>query len=86
MTQTVFTHKVEDVATWKKFDEERVINMGAFGTDIKSFVDKSGGNLVAVTMNVTDADGLQAFMKSEASASIARRHGVIPPISIMTGG
>jgi len=86
MTQTVFTHKVEDVAKWKAFDDERVRNMGAFGTNILSFVDQNGGNMVAVSMNVTDPDGLRTFMQSETSGSIARKHGVIPPINVMTDG
>ena len=86
MTRTVFTHKVENTVKWKGFDSERVVNMGAFGTDIHSFVDQNGGNLVAVTMNVTDPKGLRDFMQSEASSSIARKHGVIPPINIMTSG
>lgn len=86
LTQTVFTHKVEDVAKWKGFDDERARNMGAFGTDIQSFIDPSGGNMVAVTMNVTDPEGLRVFMKSETSGSIARKHGVIPPINVMTDG
>ena len=85
MTQMVFTHKVEDAAKWKAFDEERTTNMGAFGKDIQSYLDLNGGNTVAVTMNVTDPEGLRAFMQSETSGSIARKHGVIPPINIMTG-
>ncbi len=83
MTYTVFTHKVDDVAKWKSFDEERAINMGAFGTAIRSFVDQGGDNRVAVSMNVTDPDGLRVFMQSETSGSIARKHGVIPPINVL---
>lgn len=85
MAYTDFTHKADDVAKWKSFDEERAINLGAFGTGIRSLVDQGGDNRVAMTMNVTDPDGLRAFMQSETSGSIARKHGVIPPVNVLVG-
>ena len=86
MSKIVVTHKVEDVAKWKSFDGERCTNMGAFGTDIESFVNLNGSNSVAVSMTVTDPEGLQAFMQSETCDGIMRRHGVIKPVTVHGGG
>ncbi len=86
MSRIVVTHKVEDVVKWKSFDEERRVNMGAFGTDIQSFVDMGGGSSVALSMTVTDPDGLQAFIQSEMCDAIMRRHGVIKPVTVHGDG
>ncbi len=82
MSRIVVTHRVEDVAVWKSFDDERRVNMGAFGSDIQTFVDLNGSNSVALSMHVTDADGLRSFMQSETCDAIMRKHGVIKPVTV----
>ncbi len=86
MPKIIVTHKVENVAKWKSFDEERSKNMAAFASDIASFVDTNGGNSIAVSMTVTDPEGLHAFMQSETCDAIMRKHGVIKPVTVLSGG
>jgi len=86
MARIIVTHKVEDVARWKAFDDERSSNLGAFGTGIESYTDADGGNTVGVGMTVTDRDGLETFMQSETCEAIMRRHGVIKPIMVLSDG
>ncbi len=83
MSKLVITHKVEDVAKWKSFDTERSTNMAAFASDISSYVDTNGGNSIAVSMTVTDLDGLKNFMQSETCDAIMRKHGVIKPVTVL---
>lgn len=84
MTRLVITHKVEDVGIWKGYDAERERNMSAFASDIRSYTAPGTGNQVAITMTVSDMEGLQAFLQSEACDSIMRRHGVIKPVNVFT--
>ena len=86
MSKIIVSHTVEDVAKWKSFDEERRKNIGAFGSDIQSYSDPNGSNSVAVTMTVTDPEGLQAFIKSETCDAIMKRHGVIKPVTTLVTG
>jgi hypothetical protein len=84
MSKIVVTHKVEDVSIWKAFEAERIENLGAFGTDVQSYVDSNGGADVAVALTVTDADGLQAFMHSDACRALMDKHGVVQPVTMLT--
>jgi hypothetical protein len=84
MTKIVATHKVTDVARWKKFESERRENIGAFASEITGYVDPNGGDTVAVTMTVHDPEGFQAFLQSDACAAIMERHGVIQPVTFLT--
>lgn len=83
MSEIVLTHRVEDVAKWKGFDDERSANLGAFAKNIKSHIDVNGGDLVALTMTITDRDGMSAYMKSDACGAIMKQHGVIEPVNMM---
>jgi hypothetical protein len=86
MPRIVITHAVEDVARWREFDGERATNMSAFGTEIRSYVGANGNNRVAVSMNVTDPEGLQVFLQSETCDAIMRKHGVIKPVNMFADG
>lgn len=83
MSKLVITHAVEDVARWKTFDQERIDVLGKFATDIESHVDLAGGNMVAVSMNVHDPDGLSAMLASGSDEELHRRHGVLKPLTIL---
>jgi hypothetical protein len=85
MTKIVATHKVASVEKWKAFEAERRENLGAFADEISGYVDPNGGNTVAVTMTVHDPAGFEAFLKSDACAAIMERHGVIQPVTFLTG-
>lgn len=83
MSKIVITHAVEDVARWKNFDDERVEVLGKYASDIESHIDVDGGNMVAVTMNVRDKEGLYALLKSSGDDHTHNRHGVIQPLTVM---
>jgi hypothetical protein len=85
MPKLVITHRVEDIAKWKSFDGERQTNMSAFASDIRSYASADGEKTVAVTMDVSDMEGLQTFLRSETCDSIMRRHGVIRPVATYLG-
>lgn len=82
MPKLVITHRVEDVTKWKEFDGERETNMSAFATQIHAHVASDGSDNVAVTMDVSNMEGLKSFMASETCDAIMRRHGVIKPVTI----
>ena len=84
MTKIVATHRVTDIKRWQSFESERRENMGAFVSEIASYVGPNGGDTVAVAMTVHDPEGLQAFLQSDACAAIMKRHGVIQPVTILT--
>lgn len=84
MTKIVATHRVTDIKRWRSFEAERRENMGAFVSEIASYVDPNGGDTVALTMTVHDPEGLQAFLQSDACADIMKRHGVIQPVTFLT--
>ena len=86
MARIVLIHRVEDVKKWKSFDAECMENLGAFASEVRSYFDPKGGESVAVAMNVTDPEGLQAFMQSDACAAIMQRHGVVQPVTTLTAG
>ena len=84
MTKIVAIHKVTDIKRWQSFESERRENMGAFVSEIASYVDPDGGDTVAIAMTVHDPDGLQAFLQSDACAAIMTRHGVVQPVTLLT--
>lgn len=84
MTKIVATHRVTDIKRWKSLEAERRESMGAFVSEITSYVDPNGGDTVALTMTVHDPEGLKAFLQSNACADIMKRHGVIQPVTVLT--
>lgn len=85
MSKIIITHAVEDVAKWKSFDDERNEGLSNVATDIRSHIDVDGGTTVAVSMNVTDRDGLCAIIKNAGNSEAMRRHGVVLPLTILKG-
>jgi hypothetical protein len=86
MTKIVATHKVKDVKTWLSYNEARAEVLGAFGTDVKSYADPNGSNRIAVTMDLTDREGFEAFMLSEDGLARMKRHGILTPVKILPIG
>ena len=84
MSKFTVIHAVEDVARWKSFDAERVTGFAPFATDVTSYTDPNGGKTVALTVNVHDVAGLQAFMQSPAAAAAMEKHGVVQPVTFLT--
>ena len=84
MTKIVAIHKVTDVKRWQSFESERRENLGAFVSEIASYVDPNGGDTVAVAVTVHDPEGFQAFLHSDACAAIMTRHGVVQPVTFLT--
>jgi hypothetical protein len=84
MSKYTVVHAVADVARWKSFDAERVTVFAPFATDVTSYTDPNGGKTVALTANVHDVAGLQAFMQSPAAAAAMEKHGVVQPVTFLT--
>jgi hypothetical protein len=84
MSKFIAVHTVADVARWKSFDAERISAFAPFATDVTSYTDPAGGKTVALTVNVHDAAGMQAFMQTPAAAAIMEKHGVIQPVTFLT--
>jgi hypothetical protein len=84
MSKFLAVHAVADVARWKSFDAERMTVFAPFATDVTSYTDPNGGKTVALTANVHNVAGLQAFMRSPAAAASMERHGVIQPVTFLT--
>ena len=84
MPKFIATHAVADVAKWKSFDAERTAAFAPFGTDVASYIDPNGGKMVALSINVHDVAGMQAWMKTPAAAAAMEKHGVIQPVTFLT--
>ena len=83
MPKFVAIHAVTDVARWKSFDAERTTVFAPFATEVTSYTDPNGGKTVAVTANIHDVPGLQAFMQTPAAAAAMEKHGVIQPVTFL---
>lgn len=77
MPKLIATHEVDDVAHWTTSPKREEV-FGSVATDIRTFVDPSRPNHVALSMNVTDMGAFQAVMESEAGAEAMRYDGVHP--------
>jgi hypothetical protein len=83
MSKFIAIHAVADVARWKSFDPERISVFAPFATDVTRYTDPNAGKTVALTGNVHDVAGLQAFMQSPAAAASMERHGIIQPVTFL---
>jgi hypothetical protein len=81
---SLLSRAVADVARWKSFDAERTTAFAPFATDVTSYTDPNGGKTVALTANVHDVAGMQAFMQMTAAAESMEKHGVLQPVAFMT--
>jgi hypothetical protein len=84
MSKFIATHAVADVARWKSFDAARTTVFAPFATDVTSYTDPNGGKTVALTVNVHDVAGMQAFMQTPAAAALMEKHGVLQPVTFLT--
>ena len=84
MSKFIAIHAVADVARWKSFDDDRITVFAPFATDVTSYTDPNGGKTVALTANVHDVAGLQAFMQTPAAAALMEKHGVLQPVTFLT--
>jgi hypothetical protein len=84
MSKFIAIHAVADVARWKSFDAERTSAFAPFASDVMSYTDPNGGKTVALTVNVRDVAGMQAFMQTPAAAALMEKHGVIQPVTFLT--
>jgi len=83
MPKMVITHGVADVETWLGFNEERAEAIdGLGGSDVVDHVAHDGSNMVAVSANVADVDGMMAALASPPPeiAAVMEKHGVLPPL------
>lgn len=85
MPNIVITHRVVDVEKWLGFKSERAAAIGNLGgTNVVDHVDTEGGDVVAITCEMTDVDAALATVKSPPPelGAVMERHGVVPPLTI----
>lgn len=77
MPKLVATHEVDDVAHWLASTMREQV-FASVATNIRTFVDPSNPNGVALSMDVADMEAFGAVMKSEAAAAAMKHDGVRP--------
>ena len=83
MPRFIAVHAVSNVEKWKSFDAERAATFAPFATESMSYTDPNGGKTVALSMNVHDVAGMQAWMKTPAAAAAMEKHGVLQPVTFL---
>ena len=89
MPKMVITHGVADVDTWLGFTAERAEAIAALGgSNVVDHVAHDGGNSVAVSADVADADAMMAALASPPPevAATMEKHGVLPPLVAYVAG
>jgi hypothetical protein len=82
MPKLIATHEVDDVAHWLASPKREEV-MGAFATDIRTYVDPSRPNVVGLSADISDMDAFQALMASEAGAEAMKYDGVRPETMVI---
>ena len=84
MPKVVFTHPVTDVEHWAsaKSQSERVELFSPFVSNLEAYTPTDGSNIVALTMDVHDMDGLGSMLSTPEADAAKQAHGVLEPISM----
>ena len=77
MPRLIVTHEVDDVAHWLSSPKREEVFAG-IAADLRTYVLQGDSNRVALSMDVTDMDALDAMMKSDAGADAMKYDGVRP--------
>ncbi len=83
MPRMLITHPVADVNKWLGFKAERAEAFGSLGgSNVVDHVASDGGNMIAVSCDVADADAMMATIASPSPelAAAMEKHGVLPPL------
>jgi hypothetical protein len=85
MPRIVLTHAVVDIDRWLKGKEERAaaIESGS-GSNVTDYVAHDGSTNIAITADVSDAEGFRQMLASPPPEVAAKmeEHGVVPPITV----
>ena len=83
MPTVIAHHDVKDTDHWLASPKREEI-LGSFGvTNIRTFVDPTNRNRVAVLMDVADMGALMAAMESQDAADAMAHDGVLPETLVM---
>ena len=78
MPTVIGHHDVKDTQHWLSSPRRQEF-FGPLGvTNIRTFVDPTNANRVAVLMDVADMEALQAAMQTQAAADAMEHDGVLP--------
>jgi hypothetical protein len=78
MPTVIGHHDVKDAQHWLSSPRRKDF-FGPLGvTNIRTFVDPTNANRVAVLMDVPDMEALQAAMQTQAAADAMEHDGVLP--------
>lgn len=89
MTQIVVTHNVADVKTWLSYSAERAEAVAGLGvSNVVDHVAADGSNVIAITGDADDVDGLLAALAAppDELGEAMQRHGVQPPLTVFVRG
>ena len=78
MPTVIGHHDVKDTQHWLSSPRRQEF-FGPLGvTNIRTFIDPTNANRVAVLMDVPDMEALQAAMQTQAAADAMEHDGVLP--------
>jgi hypothetical protein len=84
MARLAITHGVVDIDNWLKGKVERagaIAGMG--GTNVVDHVAYDGSNMVAISADFDDVEGVMATLADPPAemAALMQAHGVVPPLT-----
>jgi hypothetical protein len=82
MATVVIRHKVGNFDTWLKGHQDRVKVFGPAIKGFKTFRDANDPNSIAMVIEVTDMEKLNALMTDPTVQPYKDKHTVIDPISV----
>ncbi len=82
MPKVVFTHAVKDVDLWLSKHSERVELFAGWGSNIVGYAIADGGNMVALSIDVSDMDAMQESLGTDEIDRAKEAHGVLGSIAM----
>ena len=82
MATTVVRHKVGDIDTWLKGQQNRVELFAPAVSAFKTFQDSYDPTSVVMVVEVTDLEKLGAIMNDSNNKAAKDRHAVLEPIIV----
>lgn len=82
MPTIIGRHKVGDFNTWLKGHQDRVEIFAPAVSSFKTFQDTDDPNSIALVMEVTDMEKLQAILNDPKNKALKNKHTVLEPVII----
>ena len=82
MATVIVRHQVGDFDTWLKGHTDRVTVFSPFIKSIKTFRDPGDPNSIAMILEVTDMEKMNAIMNDPSVQPYKDKHTVLDPITV----